>query len=380
MNELLRVLNHYMDLITFVTVLAAAFVAAFLYYLLRVRKVTAAEEKINYERFVRTSAMEYCKFRDVVSDDLGGELDGVGMIIYDEKTFVAGLSVQGYNFDHAPAGERQATMIGAVAFASILEQPVQMRQTLRAMDVGKNLEELTAVRARQARILAEKTKEYDDLCLQAEARKDDPEVLEALLAAMERLDALIFSVTWKIREADNLIEYEKRLREAPGQASRQNQILFSYIYNPEEHVEDLSGEEVIKKAMTALRSKMHVYADALSSCGCSAMPLTAREIMEEMYRHFHPATADVADAAEQIERARDSLFVTSSSLFDLEGEKRMEEMIRIYEEESDAHVLESVQKTSAIREAETARLKDAVKAYGDAYEKEVLHEPYGSDD
>lgn len=367
MGELLRVVNHYMNVITFVTVLSAAVVMALLYYLLRVRKVAAAEERINYEKFVRTSSMEYCKFKDLLSDDLGGTLDGAGMIAYDDVTFVAGLSVQGYNFDHAPAGERQATMIGAVSFASILEEPVQMRQTVRTMDVGRNLEELSAVRAKQARILAERTQEYEDLCLQAETRKDEPEVLEALLAAMERLDKKIFSVTWKIKEADNLIEYEKRLREGLGQAQRQNQILFSYRYNPDEFVEELTGEEVAKKAMTALRSKMHVYAEALSACGCSAVPLTAREILSETYRHFHPVTADEGDAPERAIRLSEGLFVTSSSLFDLEEEKRAEEMIRAYEAESDAAVALAREEARGRRAKEEGRLREAVAAYGDAY-------------
>lgn len=364
MSELLRVVNHYMSVLTFVTVLAAAVTIAFVYYLLRVRKFAAAEEKVDHSRFVRTSAMEYCKFRDLVSDDLGGTLDGAGMIVYDERTFVAGLSVEGYNFDHAPAGERQATMIAAVSFASILEEPVQMRQTVRAMDVGKNLEELTAVRAQQARILAEKTQEYEDLCLQAELRKDEPEVLEALLAALERLDASIFSVTWKIKEADNLIEYEKKLKESSRQASRRNQILFSYAYNPDEYVEDLSGEEVAKKAMTALRSKMHVYAEALSACGCSAVPLTAREVLDEMHRHFHPVTAEGSDAAQRALAVSEGLFVTSSSLFDLEGERREEEMIRAYEAESERAVLLASQEAAAKREAEEGRLRDEAGSFG----------------
>ena len=107
---------------------------ALVFYFLKVRKVSAEEEIINYDNFVRTDSREYCKFDDIFSGRTG-----MGIIHLGNNTYVAGIEVQGYNFAAASADEKQRTMINSIAFFNVLEQPIQMCQTVKAIDISKTL-------------------------------------------------------------------------------------------------------------------------------------------------------------------------------------------------------------------------------------------------
>lgn len=312
--------NYYMNIIIFATVLIVAILAALLYYFVKVKKVTAAEEHINYDAFNRWSIMEYCKFDDIVSDT-GDVMTGAGMMVINENTFVTGIDVTGYNYNQAAAGEKQRTMMGGIAFATIIDQRIQMRQSVEAIDIQYNIDLFIAAREKETRRLVELRQQYQDIVLQSDNRKEDPELMDIILENISQLEKKIASCEWRIREADEVIAYEKILQKSSNSTNRINQIMFSFKYNPDEFTEELTREEIWMKAMNALMSKINIYSNALSNCGCSCRALNATQLTALIRRHMHPNTADSVDINEILSTEMETLFVTSNSLLELERER-----------------------------------------------------------
>lgn len=361
--NIVELINYYMDVILVSTILIGAVLIVLVYYLLMVKKVAATEERINYSAFNRESTMEYCKFDDIVADT--GFMDGAGMIVINENTFVTGIDVVGYNYSQASAGEKQSTMISAVAFVNIIEQPVQMRQNVEAIDIGSNIEQFIQVREDAIKELTELTDVYDDLISQVESHKDDLEVLDAIADNLEQVSHRIFSTQWKIKEADNIVSYARLLQGHAVNTNRANQILFSYTYNPNDFTEELSKEEKYLKAMEALKTKISIYAASLGNCGCACKPLDADMIMSLIYRHNHPHSADIVNVSERVELEMSTLYVTSQSLYDLESEKIGEAAVIAAMEDS-AHYIEEQMRTAEYeRQVEVSALTDMVTGYGE---------------
>lgn len=361
--NIVEIANYYMNLVIFATIMIVAVLASFMYYAVKVKKIAASEEKIDYSTFKRISALEYCKFDDIVSDESGKGLAGAGMIVMDHSIFVTGIDVVGYNYEYASAGEKQRTMINAIAFASIMEQPLQLRQTVRSIDIGYNIEQFRAAREKAVKELIELKETYADMVAQAEARRDDWEVLQIILGNLKQLERKIHSAEWKIKEADNVIRYEKILQERNNNTERINQVLFSYIYNPDEHTEKLSGEEVLIKAMSALRTKISVYTAALENCGCACKPLDADMLVGLIYRHMHPNTADMVNIRERMDIETKTLYVSSDSLYELEKEKVGEEAFSIQWEKMETVIQEESDRAACGRRSEAERMEKAAASY-----------------
>ena len=359
---LLETVNYYMNIIIFATILIVAILGALGFYLIKVRKVTAAEEHINYNSFDRTSAMEYCKFDDIVSDD-GMGMSGAGMIVVNDNTFVTGIDVVGYNYSHASAGEQQRTMMNGIAFANIIEQKIQMRQTVEAIDIQYNIDQFVRAKEEETKTLVELNQQYSDLLLQADAHKDDMDTTDIILNKLDELQRKISSCEWKIREAEEVISYEKLLQDGINSTNRINQIMFSYQYNPDEFTEELSKEEVYIKAMTALKSKISIYSNSLGNCGCSCKPLEALEIVELIRRHMHPNTADLVDVNDLINVQLDTFCVTSDSIYELEKEKIGERAYFDMIEENEAYVAEQVSNAEILTEKEIQALAEKAAEY-----------------
>ncbi len=362
--KILEQANYYMNILIFATVLIVAIFAALLYYFVKKRKILAAEEKINYNTFNRQSTMDYLKFDDIVSDDGEVAMGGAGMFVIDDTTFVTGIDVVGYNFHHASAGEQQRTMIGAIAFANIIEMPITLRQTVEAVDIQYNIDQFKEARTKVANELVDVKEAYQDMVLRAEANQSNPEVLEVVLKNLEGLERRMTSLEWKLKEADQIIRYEKLLQERSSNKEKQNQVLFSYHYNPDEFSEELTPEEIKIKAMINLRTKMDIYMDALSNCGCSCRPLTAEKLCSLVRRHLHPVTADLVNTEDRLDIELESLFVTSDSLFELEIEKMGEESYLAMLEMEEAARKSAIEEAQEKREAETKKMIDLAADFG----------------
>jgi len=183
--NIIQTANYYMNILILATILVIAVLAALLFYLVKKKKIIASEARIDYSNFDRCSTMDYLKFDDIVADDAENGLCGAGMIVINENIFVTGIDVIGYNFEHASAGEKQRTMINAVAFANIIEEPIQLRQNVKAIDIGYNIEQFQAAKEKIVRDLVELREAYQDMVIQAEARADEPDVKEAIVSHTE---------------------------------------------------------------------------------------------------------------------------------------------------------------------------------------------------
>lgn len=364
--------NQIANMIISATVFVVIILAVLAYYLFKKKKIASAEENLHYDSFDRMSSMEYVKFDDIVSDSSKKGMDGAGMLVIDRYTFVSCLEIVGYNYEHASAEEKQRTMVNAIAFVNIIEQPIQMRQTVEAVDVKFNIEEFQAARAELARQRVELVNSYNDLLFQADNPELDMEVKESILGTLEQLDVKITSIEWKIQEADEVIRYEESIQKQSTNTDRINQILISYVYNPDEYTETLSDEEIKQKAMHQLKTKMSIYSNALANCGCSCKPVTADELVALFRRHMHPNTADSVNVSERIDIELNQLFVSSDSLYELERERVGDRMFSEMISEMDREYEEAVETAAAEIEAQATHMEAVAESYDEEIEEELL--------
>ena len=147
------------------------------------------------------------------------------------------------------------------------------------------------------------------------------------------------------------------------ETDRINQIMFSYHYNPDEFVEELSREEIYIKAMTALSSKINIFGQALAGCGCSTRAISAQSLTSLIYRHMHPISADRVKIGDIIDGNMDDLFVTSDSLFDLERERLGETGYRRFMESEENARLDEKDEALQEMEDEIYALSGEIDAY-----------------
>lgn len=333
-------INYYSNVLIFASIFVAAIFAALIFYFVKVRKIQATEEKINYENFNQFSSMDYCKFDDIIIDQSGRGIQGAGMIVVDKNTFITGIDVIGYNYEHASPAEKQRTMIKAVAFANIIDEPIQIRQTVSSIDIQASIDQYEESMEGLTSKLAELRKQYLEMALQLEARREEPEIYEQILKNIEKNEAQQRSLTWKIRQCENVLRYEKTVQNSSTATERVNQVMFSYKYNPDDYTEELDETEIYIKAMASLKTKISVFSSALASCGCSCRPLTANQIINLMYRHMHPETADTVKVEDILEANTRYLFTSSDSLFELEKERLGEDGYFDMMNENDAYLEE----------------------------------------
>ncbi len=346
-------------IVVFVTLIATGAVfAGFLIYFLKVKKIAAMEEKIDYNSFRRTDATEFCKFKDIISHGDGD--DDIGMISMGNNVFVAGIDIRGYHYFAASAEEQQQTMANSIAFFQIIEHPVQIRQTVQAVNITQNIEQ-EKERAREIE------KKYlllkEDIRVAVEAMSDNvdnPVVFKSVENRVKLLTRTLRSLEWQLQEAKELVHYMEAASTTGNCKRIVHQLLFSYKYNPYEETEELSEEEIYHRVREELKTKAMMYGSALESCRCSWSMLTADDLTDLLRKHYHPVTGDEMPLEELLNSSYTSLYVSSESLLDLEREKRDDQMyaeqMRMYEEQRAQALEEARQKeeyvlTEVMREA-----------------------------
>jgi len=342
--SLIEKATYYIDVIGFVLIAVIVCMAGLLYYLIKIRKIAAKNEKIDYSSFRRKDALEYVKFENVVSES-GNGLSGAGMICLGNNVFVGGISVRGYNFSSASAEEKVNTMIKAVMFCNLIEEPVQMRQSVKAIDLTTNISEHEEIVKKLALELMELDEQYRETLASAEDYLDEPEVYYTYEKHLRKLQKDIYAKRHMMDEAHALIQYMSAMvgdtaKKEKRDAQKINQILFSYSYDPNSVSEELTKEEIYLKAFGELEIKARSYSSALSGCGCVCRRLSAGELIGLMRRHCAPATADDVKLDELFNSSYSALFISSDSLIELEkqriGEEQYQkEMARYMERMSD---------------------------------------------
>ena len=352
--RLIATLESYATLVLVTLVILMLVVSAIVFYLLRIKKIATEEEILDYSHFERRDASEYAKFNDIVSSGNGQDKNAPGMITLGKNMFIGGIEVTGYNFHSASADERERTMINMIAFFNVVDDSIQVRQTVRAINIKRNIDE---VKDNAIRIEKEIISLKNDYNTAADALEDEENITndakyESITATLRRLMRTIRSKEWQLKEAREIVYYMEAVSSASVNMQKVNQIMFSYIYNPDEDIEALSEAEIYLKAERELANKAAIYGGALENCGCSWRQLSADDLTDLLRRHYHPKTVDDIRLDELLNSSYSALYVTSDSLADLERERRGD---LEYAKEVQRLMEEDIEKQKA---AEKARLEE----------------------
>ena len=320
--------------IVFTAFLSAAFlIAGLLFYLLRIKKVAAKEEKINYTNFSKANILDYLRFDDIIE---GGSDDRPFGVIVHGNTYTAAIDIIGYNFAEATAEEQQSTMLKAIAFAGIIKDDIQLRQSVTAIQIADNIAEYQQIYKDLDAVLSDLDREYQQTLRQANDHIDDePEIAQMYLEKLEKLKADIQTNDWLSKECNVLIQHMQILEQRNREAQKSSQLIFSYTYNPGDFTEEEDEAGIKLRAIQELQTKALTYSTALERCGCKCHSLSASELAHSIYDYMHPLSNQSERFDVAMDRALNSLFTTSDSLEEYEkrkiGEDAYEEMMRAYE-------------------------------------------------
>ena len=227
--------------------------------------------------------------------------------------------------------------MNAIAFFNVLEQPIQMCQTVKAIDISKNIEEVRED-AEEIEIKLLSTQEELNVAIEnLKAFIADDDYYLAEEKRVKKLINTIQSLKWQLDESKELMDYMSRVSDTNFNTMRSNQIIFSYTYSPDDDIEQLSDEEVVLKAEQELSNQASIYGSALETCGCTWKILKTDEMVNLIRRHLHPVTCDELSLDKLLNSTYNSLYVTTESFEELERERRgdleYEEAMRIYQEQ-----------------------------------------------
>lgn len=333
-------INGYVVAVVFSILFALAIFGAIAFYFLKIKKVSSEEEHIDYSTFNRYDAIEFGKIKDIVT---AGAEGSPGMISLGNNKFVGGISVVGYNYHSASADERKRTMMNMISFFNIVEDRIQLRQTVQAIDIERNIEQTRQDAVRIEKELIALKEEYDSTIkiMQNCLDNGEDDLFDLIEKRASKLKHTIESKKWMLEEAKELIFYMGRVSDVNNNTKRINQIMFSYVYDPSDDIEELTESEIYFKAQRELINKAEIYGSALENCGCSWRALTADDLTNLIRRHNKPESVDELRLEELLNGSYTALYVTSDSLEELERERLGEES---YERELQAYENARMQK------------------------------------
>lgn len=342
-------IQGYLFVIAAAFLIAAICMGGILFYLLKVKKVMAKDEKINYSHFNRSDILNYLRFDDII--ECGSDGNGFGVICRN-NVYTAGIDICGYNFAEASSEMRESTMRKAIAFCDIIKDDVQLRQSVTSINLSDNLSEHQEILKEYDKELIGLDDEYQKTLRMIDDLIDDPNV-EIYLDRADAIKKKIDTIKWLSDETQALIEWMNIVTKQKGESSgtdtdsqRTNQMLFSYIYNENDFTNKPSPEEIKIRAVQELKTKAATYINALEKCGCKCHPLSADEMALSIYDYMHPFNTQSATFKNMFENALHQLYTSSDSLEELsrarEGEREFEQKMANYAKEYE----ENLQKSS----------------------------------
>ena len=365
--QFINTFSYYINMIGVITIVTLLLMVGVLYYLIKIKKVTARQENINTANFKREDSVNYVPFKDIVSRD--GNLDSDGMIVINDTVFVGGITVRGYDYPSASGDEKIASQVNSVTFFNVVEKPTSFRQSIRAVDLSTNIEEYQQTLKSLKEDLFQLELEHEETKVASEEYVNDEENYGYYRIRLQELSRQIQAKQHMAEECNIVLHYMEALSTDADRGNgshmgqRTNQIMFSYIYNADEFTQPLSKEEIYVKAMDELGAIAVSYGEALAACHFRSKRLSARDLIGLMRKHTSPVTGEALGLDELLDSSYTSLFVSSDSLVEAFKERIGE---RILEE----RLLEKELQTKALLERQIRdRYKQGEMLLENAYER-----------
>ena len=331
-------INHYINLLMIATTFVCLLFGGLLFYFLKVKKVTAREERVNYDTFYRRDSAEFVKFDNLVDANFGDKSSKFGVVVVNKYTFLAYLDIKGYDYARASFDEKQRTMINSVAFTNIISDTVTMRQSVKAIDLDHNIENQKRICEEYALKQLDLENEYQGTLELAEEYLNNDEMYAQIERRLKELQRSIVSTKWLSKESERILKYMKSVSSS-GNAMKINQLVCSYTYNPNDYVEEMDENEIYMKACNELANIANNYASLLGNCGCRCRLLTGMEVLDLIRRHYHPFTCDDIKITDLFNSSYNALFVSSDSILKAErgkiGTERLRKMLDDMQRDND---------------------------------------------
>ncbi len=321
-------------------IIVLMFICGIVIFVLSRRKKTSIYE-VTYENFDRHDSMEYLKFDEIISSEPDSPLKGAGVMVINQRTFVAALNVTGYNFFQSSREEQEHTIQSTISLMKSLEHPISLRQTVKAIDIGHNIDVFEQEAMRIQEEINELTMQAQNLIQDAEDYIDtDPKRSEEYVEESERIERVVERRVRQLNEAREMVRYMKEISTESQDTQKVQTLLFTYKYDNTQFTNALTKEEIYSQAMIELNNMAENLKQSLSRCGCTARRCSAEEMVDLMRRHMHPATGDDDTIEDLFHSDIGSLFVTSQSLFDVVKSHMTEEAYERQLEEINAKIEE----------------------------------------
>lgn len=369
-------ISYYVNMIGAVVLITIAGIIAVLFYFIKVKKVTANVERIDTSKFRREDSIYYVPFDNVVTKD--GTPDGEGMIVFPNNCFVGGISVRGFDYPSASTEERIDAQVYSVQFFNVVEKPTSFRQSTKRVDLSENITYHEEILKRLSLEKLELDAQYKETMVAAEDYLDMPDEYERYEKKMRELQRILYAKRHQLEEVSAEIGYMKSMS---GDASadavlgqKSSQIIFTYRYNPSEHSQELSQEEIYVEAMEKLSATASSYGEALAAAHFKSRRLTGKELIGLIRKHSSPITGEEYNLAELMESSYANLFVSSDSLVEECKKKIGEEEYRKKMEAYQNQVKETlrIQGIDRRRNGEKLKEESMEKAYVQMQERGII--------
>ena len=320
--------NDLINVILVAIVLVILIVCAALFYFLKIRKVKSSRQTIDYTSLEIDNTLEYVKFEDVVSDKGEFALEDMykdaGMMVVGQHTFISGITVYGFDFYDAAYEEQQSTIAHMIGFTHLIEKPIQIRQTAKAIDMSEQREVFLGTTERLQEELYNLQEDFKLLKERAEDYVDDPEEFEVTIQKMEELKRKITGTEFELGVSRGLNGYIDKVSGSEN-TQRAYTIMFTFEYNPDAYSAEMNENEIRLTALKELEIKARAYISALNNTGARCERMTPGELLEEVHRHYHPITANEMPLKERLEHRMDAFYIDSNTLVEKEIARISEE-------------------------------------------------------
>lgn len=334
-TSVLTQLSSFIDIIIWGIFIIFLIVGGGGFYLIKVKKLSisaAKPEIIDYSKVKKEDSIEYVKFDDIISAEsceIGNSKKGV-IVTDGGSRFVAGITVEGFDYDSASRAEQSQCINAMQSFINIINGPITFRQTTKKVDHSKKISECMKVKNDYIMQLAEAAAEYEDTLVAAKNYIDDNEAFESFDNTLSGLQKKISVLEMKRDETERMLEF-LNMQTNYGETDRQQSYIFEWKFSKLDLAVELNQEEIYKKAISELHTIGNNMISSLSGTNANARRMTANELMDAFRRHNQPLSGEEYAFEEVYETEVDTLYITSNSyeekIKEIEAEQELKELI-----------------------------------------------------